>query len=134
MNAERSIEDSYGLESHCRKRRTVHMKVVIEQRVDSRLLMGADALDRDNIEIRMMLITNSKDSQPSHPPLLEEVSGNVTSLLFVTDQTHEVHEDLPEYRPFLCRLLQRQNHMDSQIKARFLAQILNRARGQKSFV
>ena len=77
VNAERSIEDGrcYGFESLYRKRRTVNLEVVIEQRVD-RTIQDADTLNRDKLEFRMTLIL-FKDSPVSHPPLLEVVSLNI---------------------------------------------------------
>ena len=75
MDPERSIEDGrcYGFESHCRKRRTVDLEVVIEQRVD-RTIQDANTLKR--LEFGMTLVL-FKDSPLSHPPLLEVVSLNI---------------------------------------------------------
>ena len=92
MNSEGSIKDGgcYGFESDCRKRGTVNLKVVIEQRVD-RAIQNADTLsiilstDDTKIIKKFTILAPSFTGRGVVEYRYVGLSGNVASQWFVTD-------------------------------------------------
>ena len=89
------------------------MKVVIEQRVNG-TVHCADALNRDNIEFGMMLIimkelTSLKPSFTGRGVVeyrYGDLSGNVSSLWFVTDQnlsTRKTCQNMADFSVVSCK-------------------------------